>query len=88
QQPGSGIETCDKEPFWQNLTEAPWNYSDVIYEVYLEGKRVHRMLGGVDFIFTTGDAVDGGADTTYDRFDESQFYSDHRFYWGVVGPRG
>ncbi|MDQ4065680.1 MAG: hypothetical protein M3161_06500, partial [Actinomycetota bacterium] len=42
QQPGSGIETCDKEPFWQNLTEAPWNYSDVIYEVYLEGKRVHR----------------------------------------------
>lgn len=84
--PGDGVETCRKEPFWENLTNPPWSYSDMIYERFTEGQR-GTGLGGVDFVFSTGDATDAGSDTTYDRTDPSQFYSDHRFYWGVVGPR-
>lgn len=81
----SGARTCRKALFWQNLTEDPWNYKDVLFEVFLAGKG-GVGLGGVDFIFTTGDPTNAGSDTSYDKSDPSQFYSDHRFFWGVIGP--
>ncbi|MDQ3963917.1 MAG: endonuclease/exonuclease/phosphatase family protein [Actinomycetota bacterium] len=81
----SGARTCRKSLFWRNLTDAPWNYKDVLFEVFLSGKN-GVGLGGVDFIFTTGDPTNAGSDTSYDKSDAAEFYSDHRFFWGVVGP--
>lgn len=81
----SGARTCRKSLFWRNLTDDPWNYDDVLFEVFLAGKE-GVGLGGVDFIFSTGDPTNAGSDTSYNKNDASEFYSDHRFYWGVIGP--
>lgn len=80
----SGARSCRKEVFWRNLTGDPWNYEDVLYQVFLDGAQ-NVGLGGVDFIFTTGSSIDGGSDVSYDRHNSSQFYSDHRFFWGLIG---
>lgn len=80
----TGARDCTKSIFWRNLIDDPWNYSDALYEVFLDGKD-GVGLGGVDFIFTTGAALDAGSDTTYDKSNPNQFYSDHRFFWAVVG---
>ncbi len=80
----TGARTCRKSLFWRNLTESPWNYVDVLYEVFLDGQD-GVGLGGVDFIFSTGDPLNGGSDTSYNKNDPDQFYSDHRFFWGVLG---
>lgn len=81
----SGARSCRKALFWQNLTDDPWNFKDVLFEVFLAGKD-GVGLGGVDFIFSTGDPTNAGSDTSYDKSDPSEFYSDHRFFWGVIGP--
>jgi hypothetical protein len=80
----SGARTCRKSLFWSNLTSDPWNYDDVLFEVFLDGKE-GVGLGGVDFIFSTGDPVDAGSDTSYNKNNAGEFYSDHRFFWGVIG---
>ena len=80
----SGARSCRKAIFWNNLTSDPWSYDDVLFEVFLAGKE-GVGLGGVDFIFSTGAPIDAGSDTSYNKNDPSQFYSDHRFFWGVVG---
>jgi hypothetical protein len=80
----SGARTCRKSPFWTNLTSDPWNYDDVLFEVFLAGQE-GVGLGGVDFIFSMGDPVDAGSDTSYNKNNANEFYSDHRFFWGVIG---
>lgn len=79
-----GARECKKSPFWTNLTQDPWNYQDVMYERFLAGDR-GMGLGGVDFIFSTGSPIRAGSDLSYDKTDPNQFYSDHRFFWAVVG---
>lgn len=79
----SDVRNCRRSPFWANLTTDPWNYDDMLYRAFLDGDN-GVGLGGVDFIFTTGDTGAAGSDTSYDKNDPSQFYSDHRFFWGVV----
>ncbi len=81
----SGARECRKSLFWQNLTQDPWNYKDMLFEAFLAGKE-GVGLGGVDFIFTSGDPTNAGSDTSYNKDDPSEFYSDHRFFWGVIGP--
>lgn len=78
-----GASDCTKSPFWNNLVQN-WDYNDVMFEVWKTGKR-GIGLGGVDFMFTTGTAVDAGSDYNYNKNDPDQFYSDHRFFWGVAG---
>lgn len=79
-----GARDCRKSPFWTNLTQDPWSYKDVMFERFKAGDR-GMGLGGVDFIFTTGRAIRAGSDLSYDKTDPNQFYSDHRFFWVVVG---
>ena len=79
----SDVRNCNKAPFWDNITSAPWNYVDTLYRVFQNGKE-GVGLGGVDFIFTLGRPVDAGSDTSYDKSNAGTFYSDHRFFWGVI----
>ncbi|MEA2451466.1 MAG: hypothetical protein QOG04_176, partial [Actinomycetota bacterium] len=81
---GSDVRNCDKAPFWDNLTSAPWNFTDSLYQVFRNGKE-GVGLGGVDFIFTTGRPIDAGSDTSYDKSNDATFYSDHRFFWAEIG---
>ena len=80
----SDVRSCDKAPFWDNLTSADYAYDDSLYRVFRNGKE-GVGLGGVDFIFTTGKPEDAGSDTTYDKSDNATFYSDHRFFWALIG---
>lgn len=80
----SDVRSCQKAPFWENLTSAQYAYDDSLYRVFRNGKE-GVGLGGVDFIFTTGKPEDAGSDTTYDKNDASTFYSDHRFFWALIG---
>jgi hypothetical protein len=80
---GSDVRNCNKAPFWDNITSAPWSYEDTLYRVFRNGKQ-GVGLGGVDFIFTLGRPVDAGSDTSYDKSNAATFYSDHRFFWGVI----
>ena len=80
----SDVRSCSKAPFWDNLTGSDYAYDDALYRVFRNGKK-GVGLGGVDFIFTTGQPVDAGSDTTYDKSDGSTFYSDHRFFWSLIG---
>ena len=84
-QGGSDVRNCDKAPFWENLTAMPWHYEDALYTAFRNGKE-GVGLGGVDFIFTTGRTVDAGSDTSYDKTDPNEFYSDHRFFWALIAP--
>ena len=77
------VRNCDYAPFWANLTSAEYAYDDSLYRVFRNGKE-GVGIGGVDFIFTTGKPEDAGSDTTYDKTDRSQFYSDHAFIWAVI----
>jgi hypothetical protein len=79
----SDVRNCRRAPFWANVTTDPWNYDDMLYRAFLDGDN-GVGLGGVDFIFTRGTTVSAGSDTSYDKNDPQQFYSDHRFFWGVV----
>jgi hypothetical protein len=81
---GSDVRNCDKAPFWDNLTSTPWLYDDSLYQVFRNGKE-GVGLGGVDFIFTTGRPIDAGSDTSYDKSNDATFYSDHRFFWALIG---
>lgn len=81
---GSDVRSCNQTPFWENITSAPWNYEDTLYRVFRNGKQ-GVGLGGVDFIFTLGRPIDAGSDTSYDKTNPRTFYSDHRFFWGVIG---
>lgn len=79
----SDVRSCQKAPFWDNLTAADYAYDDSLYRVFRNGKE-GVGLGGVDFIFTTGKPEDAGSDTTYDKSNNATFYSDHRFFWVLV----
>lgn len=81
---GSDVRSCDKAPFWDNLTSTPWSFEDSLYQVFRNGKE-GVGLGGVDFIFTTGRPIDAGSDTSYDKSNDATFYSDHRFFWALIG---
>lgn len=80
----SDVRSCTKAPFWENLTGPDYAYDDALYRVFRNGKE-GVGLGGVDFIFTTGQPDDAGSDTSYDKSDNSTFYSDHRFFWALIG---
>ena len=80
----SDVRSCTKAPFWENLTSADYAYDDALYRVFRNGKE-GVGLGGVDFIFTTGKPEDAGSDTTYDKSNNATFYSDHRFFWALIG---
>ena len=80
----SDVRSCDKAPFWDNLTGADYAYDDSLYRVFRNGKE-GVGLGGVDFIFTTGRPEDAGSDTSYDKSNKATFYSDHRFFWALIG---
>lgn len=80
------VNNCDEAPFWNNLTTAPYDYQDALYTAFRGGKK-NVGLGGVDFIFTTGKTFDAGSDTSYDKSNSSTFYSDHRFFWALIGVR-
>lgn len=77
------VRNCDEAPFWANLTSPDHAYDDALYRVFRDGKE-GVGLGGVDFIFTTGKPEDAGSDTTYTK-SEATFYSDHRFFWALIG---
>lgn len=80
----SGARNCEKAVFWKNLTGDRWSYTDSLFAVF-EGGKEGVGLGGVDFIFTTGDPIDAGSDTSYNKSNPEEFYSDHRFYWTLIG---
>lgn len=80
----SDVRSCEKSPFWDNLTSTPYSYDDALYRAFRNGKE-GVGLGGVDFIFTTGRIVDAGSDTSYDKSNSATFYSDHRFFWALIG---
>ena len=78
------VRSCTKAPFWENLTSSDYAYDDALYRVFRNGKE-GVGLGGVDFIFTTGKPEDAGSDTSYDKSNKATFYSDHRFFWALIG---
>ena len=80
----SDVRNCDNAPFWDNITSVDYAYDDALYRVFRNGKE-GVGLGGVDFIFTTGRPIDAGSDTSYDKSNAATFYSDHRFFWAVIG---
>lgn len=80
----SDVRSCSKAPFWDNLTSADYAYDDALYRAFRNGKE-GVGLGGVDFIFTTGRVEDAGSDTSYDKSNNATFYSDHRFFWALIG---
>lgn len=80
----SGARDCEKALFWQNLTGDRWSYKDALFAVF-EGGKEGVGLGGVDFVFTTGEPIDAGSDTSYNKSNPAEFYSDHRFYWALIG---
>jgi hypothetical protein len=80
----SDVRNCDEAPFWKNITSPDYLYDDALYRAFRNGK-TGVGLGGVDFIFTTGRTIDAGSDTSYDKNNSAMFYSDHRFFWALIG---
>lgn len=80
---------CVLSPFWKTMTTEPFDYDDVVYTVSVrDDDVVEKRTGHSDYVFTDGTPVDAGSDITYKdelEHDSSVFYSDHRFFWAVVG---
>lgn len=75
---GSDGKVTATTPFLLELEER--DFADAVWGV--------TKMGGPDFVFTTGDVLNAGYDSTYDpsRLRESsrEFYSDHRFRWAQL----
>jgi hypothetical protein len=82
---------CALSPFWKTITRAPYNYIDTVYRVALRDDNVvEKRTGHTDYIFSKGRAITAGSDLSYKselRSNPDIYYSDHRFYWAVVGPK-
>ncbi|HEX2051811.1 MAG TPA: hypothetical protein VHJ34_14430 [Actinomycetota bacterium] len=80
---------CVLSPFWKTMTTDPFRYDDVVYTVAVrDDDVVEKRTGHSDYVFADGAPVDAGSDITYKdelERDASVFYSDHRFFWAVVG---
>ncbi|CAN5789092.1 hypothetical protein BH18ACT15_BH18ACT15_05910 [soil metagenome] len=76
-----GGDNCALSPFWATITNN---------QLYRDGVRSVMEHGGVDFVFSKAGVYQAGVDDTYSpdgaSGDATQFYSDHRFRWTVLGP--
>jgi hypothetical protein len=72
------FQSCKEAKFWETLTSAPHEYTDSMHDL--------GFPTGVDFVFTTGEALRGGIDENgkFPESDRKNYYSDHRFRWTVV----
>jgi hypothetical protein len=83
---------CDVMPFWHVLS-AQNGYSDAVYARHGKSEEsLADQLNGrkrIDYVFTRGAIVDASHDADYDaQKGDPGFYSDHRFLWALVRPRG
>jgi hypothetical protein len=71
-------------PFYRTLRNRRNRYVDAIFR--------KLAMGGVDYLFATARVLDAGVDVDYDKNDAqgdpSQWYSDHKFRWALLAPRG
>jgi exonuclease III len=76
-------------PFWRTLT-SDHGYNDAVWTVDARPENKDITNGGVDYIFARARILRAGIDHTYDKraVPPSKYYSNHRFRWTVVKPRG
>jgi hypothetical protein len=76
-------------PFWRTLT-SDHGYNDAVWTVDARPDNEDITNGGVDYIFARARIVRAGVDHAYDKraVPPSKYYSNHRFRWTVVKPRG
>lgn len=74
---------CDTASFWDVLTSPPYNFIEAIRPIV-----GYSETGGVDYVFTSAEAVSAGIDAEYEgegaRGDPDRFYSDHKMRWTVL----
>jgi hypothetical protein len=82
---------CVLSPFWKAMTRDPFNYVDSVYKVAVrDGNVEEKRAGHTDYIFSKGRPITAGSDLSYKtelKRNPDIFYSDHRFYWAVIGPK-
>lgn len=75
-------DPCRLSPFWEVLTDGAFDYVESLWTVNrTRPSSDERMDLGVDFIFTTARPLAAGADDKK----PPDFYSNHRFFWTVIG---
>jgi hypothetical protein len=80
---------CRRAPFWRTLTSRYRMYDAMYTYGRVAGHSNVQTNAGVDYIFSTGSVFAAGSDATYTkqvRRQPGRFYSDHQFYWALVGP--
>jgi Ca2+-binding RTX toxin-like protein len=87
---------CKRTRYYKVFTDQ-FGYKDAIYKANstsLEDLRQQATsrrgkVRRIDYTFVRGTVFNASRDFTYDAAEfTSHFYSDHRFEWSVVGPRG
>jgi hypothetical protein len=76
-------------PFWRTLT-SDHGYNDAVWTVDARPDNKDITNGGVDYIFARARILRAGIDHTYDKraVPPRKYYSNHRYRWTVVKPRG
>lgn len=80
-------------PFWTLLTGRR-DFNDTVYVAAknLPFRRDELERSNVDYIFSAGGVGDAASDLSYkaddSHRDPERFYSDHRFFWAIVGAKG
>ena len=76
------FQSCQVAKWEKVLTSAPHVYTDSL-------RSIDAAPAGVDVIFTTGKASQGGWDEhgDFNEHNRQKYYSDHRFRWVVLSPQ-